>query len=144
MSEAPRWALPLLVLSQLMCCSTWFAANAVLQELLARNGDSGYSSPEELARSISVATALVQAGFIFGTLVVAGFSLADRYPPHAIFAVSALAAALSNVLPVISTSVGVLSPLVQLQESLLQASTLLACALRLASFLKDLGLHLAG
>jgi hypothetical protein len=95
-----RWLLPLLVVSQLLCCSVWFSANAVLPELLLL---AHGSTPDaaSLRSNVALASSFVHIGFIAGTAISAGFSLVDRYPPHFIFAVSSAAAAFVNVLPVI-------------------------------------------
>ena len=106
----PLWVLPLLVSAQLLCCSTWFAANAVLPELLAVESDSGDSAlgVGALARSVALASGLVQGGFIAGTIVIASTALADRFPPHAVFAASAAMAAVANALPLAISSSAIL------------------------------------
>jgi hypothetical protein len=78
---APWWLLPLLVASQLFCCSVWFAAKAVLPELLAASGVA--PGADELSSRVTFASARVEVGFVAGTLTVAGLSLADRLPPQA-------------------------------------------------------------
>jgi MFS family permease len=81
--------LPLIVLSQFLCTSLWFAGNAVIPNLA-----SLFHFPENVSGHISSA---VQLGFITGTFVYAFFSLADRFRPSRVFFLSAVAASLSNI-----------------------------------------------
>jgi MFS family permease len=67
----------------------WFAGNAILPDIqhqLSAQGDT-----------IGNITAVVQFGFIAGTLVFAIFAIADRFDPSNVFFVSSALAALANV-----------------------------------------------
>lgn len=65
--------LPIIVFSQFCCTSLWFAGNAVMMDLAINfslpNGALGYL------------TSAVQFGFIFGTLIFAILTIADRFSP---------------------------------------------------------------
>ncbi|MGH1337925.1 MAG: MFS transporter [Aureispira sp.] len=81
--------LPIIVLSQFFCTSLWFAGNGVMEDLRLNFGlqesDLGHL------------TAVVQFGFIIGTLIFAIFSLADRYAPSKVFCCCALLGATFNL-----------------------------------------------
>lgn len=80
--------LPVIVIAQFFCTSLWFAGNAVFSNLTAHG------------------SAIIQLGFITGTLSYALTQLADRYSPSKVFFISAVMAALSNlglVIPGIET-----------------------------------------
>ncbi|MEP1095440.1 MAG: MFS transporter [Cyclobacteriaceae bacterium] len=85
--------LTLIVFSQFMCTSLWFAGNAVMPDLSLELGlevnDLGYL------------TSSVQFGFIAGTLFFAFYTIADRFNPSLVFFVSALFGALFNLLIVL-------------------------------------------
>lgn len=81
--------LPLIVFAQFCCTSLWFAGNAVMNDLV---NDFGLQ-PEALGHL----TSAVQFGFIFGTLIFALFTLADRFSPSKVFFVSAVLGALFNL-----------------------------------------------
>ncbi|MEM7549252.1 MAG: MFS transporter [Bacteroidota bacterium] len=85
----------LLVLSQFLATSLWFAGNAVFHEL-----KEVISTKNDLTAALTIS---VQSGFILGTLIYAVFTIPDRYSPSKVFFVSAILAALSNVLITIST-----------------------------------------
>ncbi len=81
--------LPVIVISQFLCTSLWFAGNAVLPDLafeMALND-----------QYLGHLTSAVQIGFIVGTLLFAIFTLADKFPPSAIFFISALIASGFNL-----------------------------------------------
>lgn len=82
--------LPVIVVSQFLCTSLWFAGNAVMPDLAVKLNlglsDTGYM------------TSFVQFGFIAGTLVYAIFTIADRFNPSNVFFLSALAGAGCNAL----------------------------------------------
>jgi MFS family permease len=82
--------LPVIVISQFLCTSPWFAGNAVMADLV-KNFDL---HPGFLAHL----TSAVQIGFIAGTLVFALFAIADRFSPSKIFLMSALLCAGFNLL----------------------------------------------
>ncbi len=88
--------LPLIVIAQFFCSSSWFAVNAVIENIITKIG----ASPAFLAN----ATIAIQLGFIAGTLVFAVFSVADRFSPSTVFFVSAVFVCLFNlflILPII-------------------------------------------
>ncbi len=87
-THIPKWILPVIVLSQFCGTSLWFSSNAVLQDL-----SNHFSLPENALAHI---TSAVQFGFILGTLVFAVLSIADRFSPSKVFAISALIAAMFN------------------------------------------------
>jgi MFS family permease len=80
--------LPVIVLSQFLCTSLWFAGNAVLPDLAKQlNIASG-----TLANLISA----VQLGFITGTFIFALLGIADRFIATQVFFVCAILAAVFN------------------------------------------------
>lgn len=82
--------LPTIVLAQFFCTSLWFASNAVLSDLtLTHNLDSDF---------LAHLTSAVQLGFITGTFVFALLTISDRYSPSRVFFISAIIAALFNLL----------------------------------------------
>lgn len=82
--------LPIIVLSQFLCTSLWFAGNSVLPDLVS-NLDLG---PDYLGHLSSA----VQLGFIFGTLIFAIFTIADKLSPSKVFFASSIIASLFNFL----------------------------------------------
>ncbi len=83
-----KFILPLIVFSQFACTSLWFAANAIMPDLV-----------RELAiapAAIGIITSSVQLGFITGTLLFAIFSITDRFSPSKVFLINAILAALFN------------------------------------------------
>ena len=86
----PRPLLPVVALSQLLILSLWFSGTAVAPDLRA-----AWSLSEGEAAAL---TWSVQLGFVAGTLLVTGLSLADRVPPPRLILVSALAGAVANAL----------------------------------------------
>jgi MFS family permease len=81
--------LPIIVLSQVLCCSSWFAVNAIIENLGAKIGAS--------ANFLANATIAIQLGFIVGTLVFALLAIADRFSPSKIFFVSSVFVTLFNL-----------------------------------------------
>src|SRR5688572_33231104 len=81
--------LPVIVISQFLGTSVWFAGNAVLPDLV----NTLHLSPSYLAHL----TSAVQFGFITGTLVFAIMAIADRFSPSKIFFACALLAASTNL-----------------------------------------------
>tara|TARA_R110002051_G_scaffold130405_4_gene204250 strand:- start:8923 stop:10089 length:1167 start_codon:yes stop_codon:yes gene_type:complete len=81
--------LPIIILSQFACTSTWFAGNAIL-ESLTKKLDFGTDI-------ISYVLSSVQFGFIVGTLLFAILMIADRFSPSRVFMLCAFLASLSNL-----------------------------------------------
>jgi MFS family permease len=82
-------ALALIILAQVLALSVWFAGAAALPALAAE---------AELGRFAQAAlTSAVQIGFVVGALTSAIFGLPDRMDPRRVFALDALAAALSSL-----------------------------------------------
>jgi len=81
--------LPIIVLSQFAGTSLWFAGNAILPDI--QRELSAHSN------TIGNITAIVQFGFITGTLVFATLAIADRFDPSKVFFVSSTLAAVANV-----------------------------------------------
>jgi len=79
-----------IIFSQFACTSVWFAVNAVMPELAAAYK---ITAPN----SLGFFTAVIQFGFIVGTLIFAFFSIADRYKASKIFMICALVSAISNL-----------------------------------------------
>ena len=88
-SSRPAWILPVIIFSQFAGTSLWFAGNAVIEDL-QKAFSLGDGAIEDL-------TSAVQLGFIFGTLVFAILSLADRYSPSKVFFYSAILGGLANL-----------------------------------------------
>lgn len=84
----PRRILPVLVVSQLLGTSLWFAGNAVAGDLQQALGLP--------AGAVGSLVSSVQLGFIVGTLFFAVFSLADRVVPPLLFCGCCLCGALAN------------------------------------------------
>lgn len=82
--------LPVIIIAQFLCTSLWFAGNVVLSDLVSNSGIAE-SKPSHILSA-------VQFGFISGTLIYAIFLVADRFRPSVVFFVSAMLAALSNLL----------------------------------------------
>jgi MFS family permease len=87
--------LPIIVLSQILCSSSWFAVNAIIAQVGARFEES----PNFLAN----VTIAIQLGFILGTLFYAIFSFADRFSPSKVFFYSSLLVGLFNLVLIIPT-----------------------------------------
>lgn len=81
--------LPIIVIAQFFCTSTWFAGNAVLHDLVLY-----FNIPETALGHI---TSAVQFGFISGTFFYAALLIADRFHPSFVFFGSAVLAAISNL-----------------------------------------------
>ena len=89
-THTPKWILPVIVVSQFCGTSLWFSSNAIVQDLVIH-----FSLPENTLAHI---TSAVQFGFIIGTLVFAILSIADRFSPSKVFVISALIAAIFNLM----------------------------------------------
>jgi MFS family permease len=81
--------LPVIVFSQFTGTSLWFAGNAVLGDL-QKQWNLGEAA-------LSYMTSSVQAGFIFGTLLFAFFTISDRFSPRIVFFICSLLGSLSNL-----------------------------------------------
>ena len=85
----PKYILPTIVFAQFCCTSLWFAGNAVMGDLV--------QSFSLESSALGHLTSAVQFGFIFGTLVFAIFTIADRFATSRVFFVSAVLGALFNL-----------------------------------------------
>jgi len=81
--------LPIIVISQFCCTSLWFAGNGVMSDLMV-NFNLKSSALGHL-------TSAVQFGFIFGTLIFAILTIADRFSPSKVFFTCALLGSLFNI-----------------------------------------------
>ena len=81
--------LAIIVISQFLCTSLWFAGNAILPDIIINL---------HLHESfLAHLTSAVQFGFITGTLVFAVLTISDRFSPSRVFFASALVASLCNL-----------------------------------------------
>lgn len=81
--------LPVIVLSQFLCTSLWFAGNAIVNEI-ARDHQLDLSFLAHI-------TSAIQFGFIAGTLVFAVLTISDRFSPSKVFFFSSILASLFNL-----------------------------------------------
>ena len=77
------------MLSQFAGTSLWFAGNAIVPDIQQQLSEYG--------NAIGNITAVVQLGFIAGTLVFAILAIPDRFDPSKVFVVSSALAALAHV-----------------------------------------------
>ncbi|HMG92698.1 MAG TPA: MFS transporter [Chryseolinea sp.] len=90
MDNSPRKIiLPVIVVSQFLCTSLWFAGNAILGDIIKT-----FQLEESFLANL---TSSVQFGFISGTFVFAVLTIADRFSPSRVFFVSSILAALCNL-----------------------------------------------
>ncbi|HEU4699945.1 MAG TPA: MFS transporter [Gemmatimonadales bacterium] len=90
-TDPRRWRmLALLAAAELLGMCMWFAATAVAPELRARWGLTAGQS--------AWLTSVVQLGFVAGTLLAAALNLADVVAARTLFAASATAGAVANLL----------------------------------------------
>ncbi len=90
-----RRVLPIIVLSQFLCTSLWFAGNAVLPDLINQlHLEIGF---------LANLTSAVQFGFIAGTLVFAIFTISDSFSPSKVFFFSSVIAAVFNLALIFET-----------------------------------------
>ncbi len=88
-SSTAKWrSLALLVLAEIFIFGLWFSASAILPQLTAEWQLSGAAQ--------SWMTMSVQIGFVFGALVIALLTLADRIAASRLIAVCALGGAVCN------------------------------------------------
>lgn len=78
----------LIVLSQFLCSSLWFAGNSIVYDLAL-----AFDFSENNVSSIS---SFLQFGFIVGTIIYALLALADRFSPSKVFFASAILGAFAN------------------------------------------------
>lgn len=79
----------IIVFSQFLCTSLWFASNGIMTDLIV---DFNLQST-----ALGFVTSSVQLGFIVGTLVFAITSIVDRLSPSKLFFICAVLGALFNV-----------------------------------------------
>lgn len=84
-----RSVLPIIVISQFLCTSLWFAGNSIITDIIT----DLHINTNFLAHI----TSAIQLGFITGTFIFAIFTISDRYSPSLVFFVSALLAGLFNL-----------------------------------------------
>jgi MFS family permease len=86
---AGRWqALAVMAVSVFLSMTTWFSASAVVPQVRAAWHLSTNQS--------SLLTIAVQLGFVAGAVLSAALTLADVFPPKAVFCIAALGAAAVN------------------------------------------------
>jgi MFS family permease len=81
--------LPIIVISQFLCTSLWFAGNAILPDII----NNLHLNTKFLAHL----TSAVQFGFITGTLIFAVLTISDRFSPSRVFFTCSILAALANL-----------------------------------------------
>ncbi|MFC5713620.1 nitrate/nitrite transporter [Thalassorhabdus alkalitolerans] len=96
MKNGKWWALFLIAVAELFALSLWFSASVIVQELR----DLWALTPATEAW----VTASVPIGFVIGALFSSYLGIADRFNTRKVFAVSALAGALLNLLLIFSQS----------------------------------------
>lgn len=87
--QSVKLILPVIVISQFLCTSLWFAGNAIINDM----ADDLHLDASFLAHL----TSAIQFGFISGTLVFAVFTISDRVSPSRVFFVSSIFAGLFNL-----------------------------------------------
>jgi MFS family permease len=84
-----RLILPIIVVSQFLCTSLWFAGNSIISDL---------AQDLHLQQSfLAHLTSAIQFGFITGTLFFAIFTISDRFSPSFVFFISSILAGLFNL-----------------------------------------------
>ncbi|MCM4154492.1 MFS transporter [Gramella sp. AN32] len=81
--------LPIIVIAQFFCTSLWFAGNGVMKDLVLN-----FNLSED---AVGHLTSAVQFGFIFGTLLFAFLTIADRFSPSKVFFICAICGAFINL-----------------------------------------------
>jgi len=84
-----KLVLPVIVLSQFLCTSMWFAGNAVTGDIV--------QTLHLQSSFLATLTSIIQLGFITGTLVFAILGFSDRYSPSVVFFVSSILAGIFNL-----------------------------------------------
>ena len=87
------YVLPIIIIAQFACTSTWFAGNAIVESLT--------NNLQVEADIIGYVLSSVQFGFIIGTLLFGILMIADRFSPSRVFMICAFLAAISNVVLVL-------------------------------------------
>lgn len=80
--------LTIIIISQFLCTSVWFASNAVVENMSLFFGLN--------LNALGHLTSAIQLGFIIGTLIFAVFTISDRFSPSKVFFISAVLVALFN------------------------------------------------
>lgn len=81
--------LAVIVISQFLCTSLWFAGNAILPDIVqVLRLDQDF---------VAHLTSMVQFGFVIGTLIFAVLTIADRFSPSLVFFFCSMIAALFNL-----------------------------------------------
>ncbi|QPH37677.1 MFS transporter [Pedobacter endophyticus] len=88
-NKSTRRILPIIVVSQFLCTSLWFAGNAVLPDIIKL-----FPAEPNLLANL---TSMVQFGFISGTLVFAVLAISDLFSPSKVFFTCGLIAAAFNL-----------------------------------------------
>jgi len=84
-----KWILPVIVASQLLCTSLWFAGNAIMPDIIRNfNLDASF---------LAALTSAVQFGFIVGTLVFAVLTVSDRFSPSLVFFICSIIGGVFNL-----------------------------------------------
>lgn len=84
-----KYLLHIIVLSQFLCTSLWFAGNGVMTNLISEFDLSNHA--------LGYLTSAVQFGFIGGTLIFGFLSLSDRYSPSKVFFICSILGSLFNL-----------------------------------------------
>lgn len=91
--SVPKHILAIVIIAQFTGTSLWFAANAILPELV-----NNFDFQQE---DVGVITSAVQLGFIAGTFIFAIFTIADRYSPSKVFFICSSLGAAINLLTIV-------------------------------------------
>ncbi len=84
-----KLTLPIIVVSQFLCTSLWFAGNSIISDI---------AKDLHLEQSfLAHLTSSIQLGFITGTLFFAVFTISDRFSPSLVFFCSSILAGLFNL-----------------------------------------------
>ena len=88
-TKTTKYILPIIVISQFLCTSLWFAGNAILPDIIPHF--------PRVTNLLADLTSTVQFGFIIGTLVFAFFAIADIFAPSKVFFTCGITASLFNL-----------------------------------------------
>ncbi len=81
--------LPIIVISQFLCTSLWFAGNSIISDIARDHNLDRYF--------LAHITSAIQFGFIAGTLVFAIFTVSDRFSPSIVFFAGSILAGIFNL-----------------------------------------------